>query len=540
MKLDKRAHFVVTNKSVLPYSLSDDIMTINIDYKKGFRQAYVPNISGVLFGTVGSGIILAHEETNSGILVHNAARQDKTNNNIEHNTDPILSGGQLNSAKIGGGSGPGTSSYDFWTYINFPTLSGSYWDNKTITSIVCTATSYYYQGTAAAGTISEWGIYENIDMVNPPFAWNDPSESGRRPWLDDFTHDGGDGSRASFLTSYSGIPYDDSGSIDPDMTVTFPSTTGFVDYVNRVKTEENNYEKGLMISIMYGAQDALTGGYDVLTSFEVTYIENIIYRSNVIEIGTFITDEFGKATVTFDTNNIGDRSINTCKMWASGYHPTWNIDLNSNMARADFINKPGEIDGIQLDGGTCDNIEILNSRITHEVYDGMRPLEHTVIDTDDYTITGSGSGEYDITKDGYNIYVSGDYIVRLDYDVTIEDTSVLLFEFNSINSGYMHGIGFSNISGFVFDSGQIFQLYGTNTINTNVIDSYDGSGLYKKYNIPIGQYYTGVYDSIKFIIDNPLDEYIESNFRYITVMTSGAFYNDVFDDDYTIIDREGV
>lgn len=95
---------------------------------------------------------------------------------------------------------------------------------------------------------------------------------------------------------------------------------------------------------------------------------------------------------------------------------------------------------------------------------------------------------------GYNAWKA----VSLKYEVT--PLTVIELEFASNRQGDVHGIGFdsdNNIS-----ANRTFRLYGTQNWGIGAFDNYPGGGVWKRYVIPVGEYYTGRFDRLFFTADH--------------------------------------
>ena len=110
--------------------------------------------------------------------------------------------------------------------------------------------------------------------------------------------------------------------------------------------------------------------------------------------------------------------------------------------------------------------------------------------------------------------------VLFDYNVTA--STILEFEFKSDIQGEQHAIGLTSGNGI--NQPHAFTLYGTQVINDDISDfqDYQGGG-YKKYVIPVGQFYMGQMDRIFFTADHDLNgQNGDSSFRNIKVYEEGS------------------
>ncbi len=88
---------------------------------------------------------------------------------------------------------------------------------------------------------------------------------------------------------------------------------------------------------------------------------------------------------------------------------------------------------------------------------------------------------------------------KMAFDYDIQPGTVISFEFRSDIQGEIQGIGLSNHNGL--DQGKLFKLYGTQTWGIRDYDNYTGTE-WKSYEIPIGQYYTGLMTYLIFANDH--------------------------------------
>jgi hypothetical protein len=96
---------------------------------------------------------------------------------------------------------------------------------------------------------------------------------------------------------------------------------------------------------------------------------------------------------------------------------------------------------------------------------------------------------------------------------------VLEFEFKSTNEKEpeVAAIGLDNNNTEDDSNARAFKVFGVQTWGTTVYDDYDGSGEWKSYKIPVGQFYTGLARNIFFVNDddraNPNTEAFWRNVR---------------------------
>ncbi len=120
-------------------------------------------------------------------------------------------------------------------------------------------------------------------------------------------------------------------------------------------------------------------------------------------------------------------------------------------------------------------------------------------------IVGQGFGTGTINEGNYGITINSNGWNVLNIPHTIDSGTKLEFEFKSTAQGETHSIGFTNQLSAGSLYGKRFKLYGTQNVSTaeaNQNYSYDGSGNWQSFSIPIGNFFTGSFDNIVFINDN--------------------------------------
>ncbi|MEO0900374.1 MAG: PQQ-dependent sugar dehydrogenase [Bacteroidota bacterium] len=128
------------------------------------------------------------------------------------------------------------------------------------------------------------------------------------------------------------------------------------------------------------------------------------------------------------------------------------------------------------------------------------PLDFSTSSLDSYD-SSQDFGTGAITNGGSTIEVQDNGWKKVDYPYTITPFTVLEFEFASTIQGEEHAIGLDTDN--TSDANRV-KLYGTQaTGGVTGYDTYDGSGNFQHYNIPIGQLIpNGSYDRLVFIADH--------------------------------------
>ena len=131
------------------------------------------------------------------------------------------------------------------------------------------------------------------------------------------------------------------------------------------------------------------------------------------------------------------------------------------------------------------------------------PKRDDLINFDSHTIrqyTAQGNkGAALIEENGLALHIDGDGWYKIDFPYTVSENTALAFDFKSSREGEIHSIGFDDDD----DNGNAkrsFKLFGTQDWHGNIItyDFYIGSGRYKHYFIPVGEFYTGAMSCLFF------------------------------------------
>lgn len=153
-------------------------------------------------------------------------------------------------------------------------------------------------------------------------------------------------------------------------------------------------------------------------------------------------------------------------------------------------------------------------------------------------ITHSNGDDGNYTADGTTVALTGNTWRALPLNYTVTSGTVLEFEFSSTGEGEIHGIGFDNNSGASSDL--LFQVYGTQNWGETDFDNYTSGEGWKKYSIPIGQYYTGSYDRLVFSNDNDNGSGSNSSFRNIIIHEGDCNTTTVIAPPTSLIESDGL
>ncbi len=87
--------------------------------------------------------------------------------------------------------------------------------------------------------------------------------------------------------------------------------------------------------------------------------------------------------------------------------------------------------------------------------------------------------------------------ILLDYEVT--ENTVISFDFGSTQQGEIHGIGFDDNNSI--SSNRTLRLFGSQNWGISNYDNYNNVGYWKSYSIPVGDFYTGNFNRMIFVMD---------------------------------------
>lgn len=88
--------------------------------------------------------------------------------------------------------------------------------------------------------------------------------------------------------------------------------------------------------------------------------------------------------------------------------------------------------------------------------------------------------------------------IEVNYEVT--PNTVVELEFGSTRQGEIHGIGFDENNSI--SSNRLIRLYGIQNWGYSNFDNYPGGAIWKKYTIPVGEFYTGSFQYLFFAADH--------------------------------------
>ncbi len=116
---------------------------------------------------------------------------------------------------------------------------------------------------------------------------------------------------------------------------------------------------------------------------------------------------------------------------------------------------------------------------------------------------GADRGNIQVIEDDHGFLLNNNAWKAIPFEYTITADTKLEFEFMSSQEAEIHGIGFENNLSTASSAGFLFQLYGTQSnFGRQDYNNYAEEGVYKKYIIPVGQFYTGNANYMTFVMDD--------------------------------------
>lgn len=154
------------------------------------------------------------------------------------------------------------------------------------------------------------------------------------------------------------------------------------------------------------------------------------------------------------------------------------------------------------------------------------------VNFNNYTISSYGTdqdlGTYQLLNAGSILKIQNNAWKSIALNYNITPSTILEFEFGSTVEGEVHGIGFDNNNTISYN--YTFKVHGTQDWGILDYDNYPGGSSWKKYTIPVGQYYTGAFDRLYFAADNDSGTFTgNSYFRNIKIYQGSNGCNNIED-----------
>ncbi|MFK7970640.1 MAG: fibronectin type III domain-containing protein [Bacteroidia bacterium] len=100
---------------------------------------------------------------------------------------------------------------------------------------------------------------------------------------------------------------------------------------------------------------------------------------------------------------------------------------------------------------------------------------------------------------GATLYLRNNAWKAINYNYTVTSNTMIEFDFRSTIEGEIHGIGFDNDNSI--SSNRTFKVHGTQGWGYTNYDNYSPTA-WKTYTIPVGTFYTGVFNRLTFTCDH--------------------------------------
>lgn len=138
--------------------------------------------------------------------------------------------------------------------------------------------------------------------------------------------------------------------------------------------------------------------------------------------------------------------------------------------------------------------------------------------------TNQDAGTVETQDTGSTIYLENNAWKAIDFEYNITANTWISFWFKSDRQGEVHGLGFDNNQ--VISSSFTFRVHGNQTWGISDFNTYESEGDWQYFEIPVGQYYTGLAQYLFFTADHDSGSRNGNSwFRSVTVSEGGACNN---------------
>ena len=126
------------------------------------------------------------------------------------------------------------------------------------------------------------------------------------------------------------------------------------------------------------------------------------------------------------------------------------------------------------------------------------------INFNDYEILSFGGaqdiGYANLYENGKVLKIGGNAWKAIELEYEVKPGTVIEFEFGSTIQGEIHGIGFDDNNSI--SANRTFQLFGLQNWGVNGHNDYPGNATWRRYVIPVGEFYTGSFNRLFFVADH--------------------------------------
>lgn len=154
-----------------------------------------------------------------------------------------------------------------------------------------------------------------------------------------------------------------------------------------------------------------------------------------------------------------------------------------------------------------------NVRIYDEATSAGQPIDFASQPLLPFDASQDITGTAAVEDGGATLALTGNTWKKIDFPYTVTADTVLTFDFSSDQIGEIHAIGFA--TGTALVASRYFNVYGTQNWG-NVITPYAGSA-WQSYSIPVGNYFTGSFSNLVFVMDDDASAVGNSRFRNLTL-----------------------
>ena len=164
--------------------------------------------------------------------------------------------------------------------------------------------------------------------------------------------------------------------------------------------------------------------------------------------------------------------------------------------------------------------------LTIEALPPLPTIDDLVISGADFGVTSfaqqNANSDFDVTNSGTTLELGTNAWVEatISGGITVTRDTVLRFDFHSTDEGEMHGVEFDSNNRATSSDG--FQLFGEQTWYRQDYNNYQLSDGVKTYEIEVGKFFRGTFDSIVFFTDDDFGTSSNSVFSNIELFERGA------------------
>jgi len=145
-------------------------------------------------------------------------------------------------------------------------------------------------------------------------------------------------------------------------------------------------------------------------------------------------------------------------------------------------------------------------------------FDFNAVEMVDFQKNRQDKGDHTVSEDGDTLFLESQSWEAVLKDVTVTEATVLSFDFSADVQGEIHGVMFTN--GNKLSKDTAFQLYGTQNWGIDTYRSYDTSGETVRFDIAVGEHFTGDFDRIVFFTDDDRNVGADSTFANVALSST--------------------